>query len=222
MQQLRKYIRHLIVESSGNIKIDNIISIIDGFGAGIKIVPNEKSGRIDIVYCEKPTSKKEPDDFFFDESHLTDRAKAYYKKNKLDLEDLVGALTIMKMTNSDIRNYGNCNGAYKVDIIESPAGFGPLLYEVALEYLYNYRSKNGLIPDRRSVKPEAANVWKVYNSKRDDVKKIQLHPDDCDMEVAGGKLKYKKSELSKMYVKDNMNAITMLKKRKMLYISPKL
>lgn len=222
MDELRKYIRHLILESSGNSKIDDIISTIDGFGAGIKIVPNERKDKIDIVYCEKPKNKKEPADFFFDESHLSDRAKAYYKKNKLDLEDLVGALTIMKMTSADIRNYGNCNGAYKVDIIEAPAGFGPLLYEVALEYLYNYRSKNGLIPDRRSVKPEAANVWKVYNSKRNDVKKIQLHPDDCDMEVAGGKSKYKKSELSKMYVKNNTKTIEMLKKRKMLYISPKL
>jgi hypothetical protein len=75
---------------------------------------------------------------------------------------------------------GPCNGGWIViqtsTYEEAPEGFGPLLYDIAMEYATRYG--NGLTPDRSSVSEAAEKVWEKYMNRRDDVTWVQL--DDYD------------------------------------------
>ena len=87
---------------------------------------------------------------------------------------------------------GNCDGALKVDIVEASDGWGPLLYDCAIEWAT--MKAGGLIPDRVAVSDEARDVWDYYMNNRTDVKMKQLDnekdsfdngpEDDCDQDVA--------------------------------------
>ena len=56
-------------------------------------------------------------------------------------------------------------GHYVVESIRAQDGYGPLLYDVALETV----GKAGLKPDVLKVSSDASNIWKHYNSQRPDV-----------------------------------------------------
>jgi len=60
-------------------------------------------------------------------------------------------------------------GTYKVATVKARDGFGPLLYDVALEIASE--SSRGLKADDNSVSDDAAAVWKYYHDSRDDVEK---------------------------------------------------
>lgn len=85
-----------------------------------------------------------------------------------------------------------CGGAWMVTHALADDGWGPLLYDVAIEWASS--KGGGLIPDRRSVSKDARKVWKYYLSNRPDVKSHQLDdmkntltPDDednCNQAVA--------------------------------------
>ena len=85
-----------------------------------------------------------------------------------------------------------CGGAWMVNHALADDGWGPLLYDVAIEWASS--KGGGLIPDRRSVSKDARKVWKYYLSNRSDVKSHQLDdmkntltPDDednCNQAVA--------------------------------------
>jgi hypothetical protein len=75
-----------------------------------------------------------------------------------------------------------CLGAWQVLGANALHGWGPLLYDVAMEYV----GDDGLMADRGSLSKDAYNVWQVYMS-RSDVQKKQLDdtgntltPDDTD------------------------------------------
>ena len=69
-----------------------------------------------------------------------------------------------------------CGGAYKVRWAEAPKGWGPLLYDVAMEYAT--MNGGGLTPDRTTVSPDAAGVWDYYLANRGDVEPHQLDDDE--------------------------------------------
>ena len=118
---------------------------------------------------------------------------------------------------------GNCDGALKVSFVEASDGWGPLLYDCAIEWAT--MKAGGLIPDRVAVSDEARDVWDYYMNNRPDVHAKQLDnekdsfdngpQDDCDQSVArqvpGAKEDYnapldfsgdwKASALSKKYTK---------------------
>jgi len=56
-------------------------------------------------------------------------------------------------------------GHYVVESIRAQDGYGPLLYDVALETV----GKSGLKPDVLKVSDEASNVWQHYDSRRPEV-----------------------------------------------------
>ena len=56
-------------------------------------------------------------------------------------------------------------GNYVVESVKAADGYGPLLYDVALETV----GKAGLKPDTKTVSDEASAVWKFYDTQRDDV-----------------------------------------------------
>ena len=74
---------------------------------------------------------------------------------------------------------GECLGANVVVESQSDSGWGPLLYDVAMEE----SGDKGLMADRMSLSSEAFNVWKVYMS-RGDVQQKQL--DTLDNELTPG------------------------------------
>ena len=126
-------------------------------------------------------------------------------------EDLFGSVEIYLKT-SDY-DYGPCDGAATVRNTEAADGWGPLLYDVAIEVASSEAS--GLIADRRSVSGEAWDVWNTYMTKRDDVDHFQLDDsydtltsdweDNCDQDVAVEDPRsgdWLESPLSKMYSKN--------------------
>jgi hypothetical protein len=148
------------------------------------------------------------------------RYRALRKKDKHE-EEIWGRIVITKL-GARAKDYGQCGGAMKVDVSRTAEGWGPLLYDVAIEYAT--MNANGLIPDRSSVSKEATHVWDYYMRNRGDVMTHQLDDprnsltpvdeDNCDQEVAGGfhyqysraeepeNPDWMKSPLSKRYTKE--------------------
>jgi len=126
---------------------------------------------------------------------------------------------------------GECDGAMKIGNAMVASGWGPLLYDVAMEYAT--QNANGLIADRDGVSPMARAVWRYYLEKRvptGEVKAYQLddlintltyppedgrmpiESDNCSQDVAkymGGADHWVDSPLSKRYTKepDTMEAL---------------
>ena len=71
---------------------------------------------------------------------------------------------------------GPCDGAWVVSQSAASTGWGPLLYDVAIEWATE--NGNGLTADRGSVSNSAQAVWDYYLNKRGDVSDHQL--DDMD------------------------------------------
>jgi hypothetical protein len=65
-----------------------------------------------------------------------------------------------------------CGGAWMVALATAKSGWGPLLYDVAMEWAT--QKYNGLMADRATVSLEARNIWDYYLSQRGDVKAHQL------------------------------------------------
>jgi hypothetical protein len=70
-------------------------------------------------------------------------------------------------------NAAGCEGSWEVMYSNAqPPGWGPLLYDVAMEVATLEGS--GLMSDRSSVSRDARRVWDYYNDNRPDVTKRQL------------------------------------------------
>lgn len=67
---------------------------------------------------------------------------------------------------------------YLVSSANTADGYGPLLYDVAMEIAGN----DGLKPDVDNVSDEAAAVWKYYDSQRSDVEGTMLVDDEYEYE----------------------------------------
>tara|TARA_E500000331_G_scaffold356855_1_gene416508 strand:- start:1326 stop:1925 length:600 start_codon:yes stop_codon:yes gene_type:complete len=103
----------------------------------------------------------------------------------------MGTVEIEKL---DRLKVGNCGGAWTVGGSGADQGWGPMLYDVAIEWAT--LNGEGLISDRSSVSGEAKGVWQYYMQNRGDVTAHQLDDpfnsltpedeDNCDQEVAGG------------------------------------
>lgn len=99
-----------------------------------------------------------------------------------------GILAELMVGKAEDHNGLNCDGAWVIIGSEAEQGYGPLVYDIAMEYVGN----DGLMCDRTDVSFEAADVWDFYLSSRPDVKAVQLDfhekpfltpdnmKDDCD------------------------------------------
>ena len=65
-----------------------------------------------------------------------------------------------------------CYNAFMVAYSDVAKGWGPLLYDVAIEIAT--LKGGGLVSDRSIVSQDAYDVWEKYRDQRTDVKKIQL------------------------------------------------
>ena len=87
-----------------------------------------------------------------------------------------GEVTIMHPD----KGTGPCGEALNVVYAGAASGWGPMLYDVAMEVATEVGG--GLTPDRSSVSNDAQNVWSYYFNNRGDVQSQQL--DLTDKEVA--------------------------------------
>lgn len=108
--------------------------------------------------------------------------------------------------------YGTCDNAMRVMSVRTPDGWGPLLYDIAIEWAT--LKSTGLIPDRMAVSRDANNVWDYYMNNRPDVKKMQLDnledsfkngpQDDCEQlvgDIFNEDVPWQDSSMSKKYSK---------------------
>ena len=72
---------------------------------------------------------------------------------------------------TDAKGY-KCLDAWEVRKSDVREGFGPMLYDLAMEWAT--KNGGGLVADRHGVSEEAVSVWLRYKNSRDDVEKIQL------------------------------------------------
>jgi len=181
-----------------------------------------------------------PDDVYIAiEEYGTRGARIYYSNELGDdiqrktVDDPVvrGKIVIVDLEG---REHGPCDGAWKVSSADAKKGWGPMLYDVAIEYAT--LNAGGLVSDRDAVSPEARRVWDYYLGSRSDVISHQLdneygdltpeiEEDDCEQRVAtfdanrtagtkyGERIKtdvsWTKSPLSKRYTKEpiTLNAL---------------
>jgi hypothetical protein len=104
----------------------------------------------------------------------------YYSDKNSEPKDghrgVYGEVTIDRAS----KGTGPCDGAFIVVSTMATKGWGPMLYDVAMEVAT--QNGNGLTPDRRSVSNAAQNVWSYYFNDRGDVQSYQL--DLTDIEAA--------------------------------------
>ncbi len=126
-----------------------------------------------------------------------------------------------------------CDNAWQVVGSGATSGWGPLLYDLAMEYATE--NGGGLMSDRVSVSPSAEEVWNYYMTNRGDVTGIQMDDeidsltpgkqDNCDQEIAGWEEpdgggpgnEWKESALSKRYTKSPVTMRKLKSKNKLVY-----
>lgn len=100
-------------------------------------------------------------------------------KNGSDEGSLVGNVEVVR-ADEDF-----CGKVYEVNNAEAPSGWGPLLYDLTMEYAYPL----GIMADRASISQAAQRVWWYYFRKRRDVEKIPLD-EECEAPVFGEPFDY--------------------------------
>ena len=93
------------------------------------------------------------------------------------VSDVWGEVTIMRPD----KGTGPCGDALNVVYSEASRGWGPMLYDVAMEVATQVGG--GLTPDRTSVSDSAQNVWSYYFNDRGDVQSQQLDLSDRDIKA---------------------------------------
>jgi predicted nucleotidyltransferase len=102
------------------------------------------------------------------------------------------------------------DGVYIVTSAKAKDGFGPLLYDVALELA----GDGGLKPDPLDVSDEASAVWKHYATQRDDVSSqplVDTHEFDLVMPPERAENPEENDHLSHKYIKTGKTTIEELR-----------
>lgn len=139
-----------------------------------------------------------------------------------DFATIFGNLLIVKRHGA-----GDCLDAWMVASSGAKRGWGPLLYDIAMEWATNFGG--GLMADRSSVSSSAYGVWDYYMNNRSDVEVEQLDmpqdwfengpQDDCKQGSTwkwlakndGDEEEWAEVPLSKVYRKPGMKTINALK-----------
>jgi 5'(3')-deoxyribonucleotidase len=116
------------------------------------------------------------------EKSFTDEIRVYFSNNSAGIN---GSVSIKQPTHSN-----ECLNAFIVTDSGATKGFGPLLYDIAIEVAGN----KGVSPDRVSVSKSASAVWEYYYNNRPDITKTPLDDrdnpktlpkeDDCDFHAS--------------------------------------
>ena len=128
---------------------------------------------------ERKVSRAEPDP-----SQILLRLGSLKKKSALEIiKANPHPYGSVRFASSDSGTQGPCLRSQIVQLTRSTrSGWGPLLYDVAMEVAT--QESSGLTSDRFDVSPDAQRVWDVYDTARPDVQSRQLdiYPDEMDLE----------------------------------------
>jgi len=193
MRLLREYIREILLTEAVKGPQD-LIDIPDVF---IKV--GDFGDKIEVEY---------------DSGVFIDPSRPRLKSGELEAGDRPwGHIAIGKKGGAggyaDYDLYGPCGDAFHVMGSGADHGWGPLLYDVAMEYAT--MNGGGMIADRTSVSGDARKVWDYYLGNRGDVTAHQLddlentltpdiEEDNCDQLIVHSS-DWIKSPLSKRYTK---------------------
>ena len=135
----------LLRETIRRILLQEGMNMPEQLPSGTVIVIRDENGFVDVYYGKK------------------DNPQERSKNPAGHIEALLYSRTIHK---------GECSNALMISHSYIDTGWGPLLYDVAMEYATeNY---GGLISDRSFVSDDAFDVWDFYAHGRDDVQAHQL------------------------------------------------
>jgi hypothetical protein len=115
---------------------------------------------------------KEPDGSGF-QVYYAHRDKPNVRLKAGDLDRMEAGLDIFGTLHIGRGRNEPYEGVYIITSAKAKDGFGPLLYDVALEVA----GEDGLKPDVESVSDDANAVWKYYDSQREDVRAAMLVED---------------------------------------------
>ena len=208
MKHLRQYIRQILLTEAMKTEIDLPDDI------GVEIYDYKKSAAY-IGYCEIDKNGNYVRSL---SPGLETAENTIFAKNPTPLPEefrhpsgIYGTISI-----EPLRDWGDpdCDGAWIIVNSVATPGYGPLLYDVAMEWATLYGS--GLVSDRYNVSDAARGVWAKY-AARTDVDKFQCDDEDNtltrvnrdNLEQAAARIKYPgppnsdfvKSPLSKRYSK---------------------
>ena len=165
---------------------------------GIRVLLQKGNTSAHIHYCEINT-----DGTF---------SRSWHEERGPSPHGIYGEVIIVR-----IAQHANCEGAWKVYGSGAAGGYGPLLYDIAIEIATMHGS--GLVSDRSAVSMEAHDVWQYYLDNRPDVTVFQcddrdnsLTPDpsdNIDQRIAKNAygydtLEWTDHQLSKRYSKPNV------------------
>ena len=205
MRLLRKYIRELLTESV-NPKIMSMIDRVELDGLKVTIEPRGERTWIRLIHSDRQ----------FQSGWVEGRGP--------DAIRVVGAVAFLK---TDQSFDGPCLQSHQIGGSRVDSGYGPLLYDVAIEL------SGGLTSDRTSVSDDAEGVWDYYSKNRPDVEVIQLDipveefpdqltpedpSDDCSQIPAYERYgaSWHKSGMSKMIKKSGTPVVDELRRRGIL------
>jgi len=72
-----------------------------------------------------------------------------------------------------------CLDAMMIAFSDASRGWGPMLYDVAMEVATIM--KGGLVSDRTILSSDGYGIWDFYDNRRSDVEKIQLDNEDSEL-----------------------------------------
>jgi|1_EtaG_2_1085319.scaffolds.fasta_scaffold10233_4 hypothetical protein len=122
------------------------------------------------------------------------RAHIYYVTMKDDGSQKYEGLGEIIILVTGRPSTGPCSSAWRVVDSRAEHGWGPMLYDVTMEWAT--LNGGGLVSDRETVSPEARKVWDYYLRDRSDVENYQLdnlknvltpeiEEDNCSQRAAG-------------------------------------
>ena len=209
---LREYIRELLSEDA-----KSILDLPDDLFVMVKSSPR---GGVRFIYVV--------------EVEDTQGVTSYRASNTVKTDHGIEGFVDIK-PRSPHRRRTPCDNAWQVVGSGATSGWGPLLYDLAMEYATE--NGGGLMSDRDSVSPSAEEVWNYYYHGRRDVTSIQMDDeinsltpgkqDNCDQEIAGWEDygldmggpgdEWKESALSKRYTKSPVTMRKLKSKNKLVY-----
>jgi len=119
----------------------------------------------------------------YDSSQMPDKFEVYYAKEEDpstplivgDLEQMEKGVSVFGQLKARRLKHDPYRDAYAPSAVKATEGFGPLLYDVAMEIAT--KEGIGLRPDINSVTPDAERVWQVYHDVRqqedDDITAVE-------------------------------------------------
>lgn len=153
--RLRRYIRQILSESIDPRIQKRLSTLIDDPAySDVRVMIEKNPGKTPAFMVE-----------YVRQSDLDAKTPRWARSKA----DPTGRLAIAKLGSDKSFKRGNCLGAWHVMESRATKGWGPLLYDIALEIV----GSSGIVPDRLTVSDEARRVWNEYES-RSDVDKIQL------------------------------------------------